>query len=211
MSFDAAEKLVDDYAELHEAADSVRGVVTVNRRATELVQATHPCDGSVTNVRGFVACPLSAMISDAFSMAAYRPMPSAIPPEKVVENQRDMSTGAYLLVPEQISGRSRKDTMTTTPDDSGWLAQYPRVVEPRSWSRQTTTGDIIGALLDGRSFDELSTDEMESLAEDYVSRLADEQLREALLRMTFGYLLHQIPEKDWGRVVAQQKQQAGTG
>lgn len=96
VSFDAAEKLVDEYAELHEAADSVRGTLTINRRAAELVQAVHPCDGPVTNERGFVACPLSAVISDTFSMAAYRPHPSAIPPEKVIENERATQTGQYL-------------------------------------------------------------------------------------------------------------------
>ena len=95
-TFDAAEKFIGDYAELHEEPKANLGIIAINRRCAQRVQEAYPCPGPNMDEKGNIHCPLSTMIGDAFAMSAYRPHPAAIPPEKVVDAQTGASTGAYL-------------------------------------------------------------------------------------------------------------------
>lgn len=95
-SFDAAEKVIAEYAELHEDPKSNLGIIAINRRCAEQIQEIHPCPGPSENHNGNVHCPLSGMIGDAYALAAYRPAPALIPPEKVVDATADKATGQYL-------------------------------------------------------------------------------------------------------------------
>lgn len=96
-SFDAAEKLLTvDFADLHEDPRVSLGVIAMNRTCAERVQEAYPCPGPNMDSNGNIHCPLSAVISDAYAMSSYRPAPSMIPPEKVVDGETDRSTGAFL-------------------------------------------------------------------------------------------------------------------
>jgi hypothetical protein len=95
-SFDAAEKLIADYADIHQDATANLGTIAINRRCAELVRDSYPCSGPNQDTNGNVHCPLSAMIGDAFAMSVYRPHPPAIPPEKVVSAETDRTTGQFL-------------------------------------------------------------------------------------------------------------------
>ena len=96
-SFDAAEKLIGDYAGLHEDPKTNLGLIAINRRSAERVQEAYPCPGPNLDQNGNIHCPLSAVISDAFALSIYRANPAmAIPPEKVVDVETDRATGQYL-------------------------------------------------------------------------------------------------------------------
>ena len=71
-AFDAAEKLIGDYAELHEDPKSSLGILAVNRACAERAQDAYPCPGPNLDSNGNVHCPLSTTIGDVFAMAAYR-------------------------------------------------------------------------------------------------------------------------------------------
>ena len=45
VSFDAAEKLIGDFAELHEDPKANLGIIAISRRTAELVRDSYPCPG----------------------------------------------------------------------------------------------------------------------------------------------------------------------
>src|SRR5258708_33011362 len=95
-TFDVAEKLIGDYAELHEDPRANLGIIAMNRRCAVRVQEAYPCPGPNLDQNGNVHCPLSATISDAYALSAFRAAPTMIPPEKVVDGDTGKSTGQFL-------------------------------------------------------------------------------------------------------------------
>jgi hypothetical protein len=95
-SFDAAERVIGDYAELHEDPRANLGIIAINRRCAARVQETYPCPGRNRDSNGNIHCPLSGMIGDAWAMTAYRVAPTMIPPEKVVDGDTGKSMGQFL-------------------------------------------------------------------------------------------------------------------
>ena len=95
-SFDAADKLLDDFEDIHEEPDVSRGLIAINRRCAEIVREAYPCDGPARNERGCIQCPLAALLNDVYGLVAYKSHPTIIPPEKVIAAERDRQTGQYL-------------------------------------------------------------------------------------------------------------------
>lgn len=97
-SFDAAEKFIGEYAELHEDPEANLGIIALNRACTERVREVHPCPGPNLDRNGNIHCPLAMIISDAFTMSAYRPaIRPAIAIEKLADGEVDDSqSGQYL-------------------------------------------------------------------------------------------------------------------
>lgn len=96
-TFDAAEKFIGEYSELHEDPQTNLGLIALNRACAERVQEAYSCPGPNLDSNGNIHCPLLAMFGDAFGMSAYRSHPGLmIPPEKVAGGETDTPTGQML-------------------------------------------------------------------------------------------------------------------
>ena len=94
--FAATGEILDDFGDLHSEPRKARGYLALNKKVAEEVRASYPCDGPNLDQNGNVHCPLSALISDVFSMSAYQFHPLAVDPEKLIDADRKSITGAYL-------------------------------------------------------------------------------------------------------------------
>jgi hypothetical protein len=98
VTFDVAERRLDELGDLHENPALARGAIAACRRSHEAVRERYPCDGPVTNTEGQIRCPLGALYNDVHTLAT---VPShragwAFDTEKLVDGGTDSQSGQYL-------------------------------------------------------------------------------------------------------------------
>jgi hypothetical protein len=83
-TFDSADALIDQHADIHDAPDSGRGAIELNRRALRAVQQRLECPGPATHDARIV-CPVGYLAGDTATLAAGIPsLGMAIRPDRVV-------------------------------------------------------------------------------------------------------------------------------